>query len=81
VRVLVPSLRLFILTGDKTSQEIFKLNTLNHIIIKVELYRAQPGLTSATTTKALAMSGSTASNSLDVCGAAVATCIGNALKR
>jgi hypothetical protein len=26
-------------------QEIFKVNSLNHVIIKVELYRAQTGLT------------------------------------
>jgi hypothetical protein len=33
------------LTRNTQSQVIFKLNSLNHIIIKVELYRAQTGLT------------------------------------
>jgi hypothetical protein len=32
------------LTKNMISQEIFKLNSLNHIIIMVELYRAQTGL-------------------------------------
>jgi hypothetical protein len=32
------------LTGNVKSQEIFRLNSLNHIIIKVELYRAETGL-------------------------------------
>jgi hypothetical protein len=32
------------LPGNIKSEEIFKLNILNHIIIKVELYRAQAGL-------------------------------------
>jgi hypothetical protein len=42
----VESLPLFLVTLKRniTSQEIFKLNSLNHII-KVELYRAQTGLT------------------------------------
>jgi hypothetical protein len=38
-------------------------------------------LRSATTSKTLPMSGPSASNFLDVCGAVVATCVGNALKR
>jgi hypothetical protein len=33
------------LTRNVKSQEIFELNSLNHIIIKVESYRAQTGLT------------------------------------
>jgi hypothetical protein len=33
------------LTRNVKSQKIFKLNSLNHIMIKVELYRAQIGLT------------------------------------
>jgi hypothetical protein len=33
------------LTRNVKSQEIFKLNSLNHIIIKAESYRAQTGLT------------------------------------
>jgi hypothetical protein len=33
-----------ILTRNINSQEIFKLNSLNHIIIKAVLYRAQTGL-------------------------------------
>jgi hypothetical protein len=36
---------LITLTGSVKSQEIFKLSSLNHIIIKVELYRDQTGLT------------------------------------
>jgi hypothetical protein len=36
---------LVILTRNIKYQEIFKLNSLNHIIIKVESYRAQTGLT------------------------------------
>jgi hypothetical protein len=36
---------LVILIRKAKSQEIFKLNSLNHIIIKVESYRAQIGLT------------------------------------
>jgi hypothetical protein len=38
-------------------------------------------LRSATTVKTLGMSGTTASNPLDVCGAVVAICIGNVLKQ
>jgi hypothetical protein len=66
---------------DIKSQEIYTLNSLNLIIIKVESYRAQTGLTTATIAKSLAMYGPTASNPLDVCRAVVATCIQNALKR
>jgi hypothetical protein len=33
------------LTRNVKSQEIFKLNSLNHIIINIESYRAQTGLT------------------------------------
>jgi hypothetical protein len=42
----VESLPLFLvsLTRKLKSQEIFKLNILNHIIIKMEPYRAQTGL-------------------------------------
>jgi hypothetical protein len=38
-------LLLVTLTRKVKSQEIFKLNNLNHIINKVESYRAQSGLT------------------------------------
>jgi hypothetical protein len=71
---------LFILTGNLKSKEIFKLHSLNHIIIKavIELGLA---LRIVTTAKTLAISGPTASNLLDVCGAVVATCIQNALKK
>jgi hypothetical protein len=34
----------FILTINIKSQEIFKLNSLNHIVIKVELRKGQTGL-------------------------------------
>jgi hypothetical protein len=42
----VEPLPLFLVTLTRSikSQEIFKLNSLNHIIIKVQLYRAQTGL-------------------------------------
>jgi hypothetical protein len=38
-------LLLVTLTRNKKSQEIIKLNSLNHIMIRVELYRAQSELT------------------------------------
>jgi hypothetical protein len=43
----VETLPLFLVTliRNTKSQEIFKLNSLNHIIIKVESYRAHTGLT------------------------------------
>jgi hypothetical protein len=43
----VETLALFLvtLTRNVKSQEIFKLNSLNHIIIKVQLYIVQTGLT------------------------------------
>jgi hypothetical protein len=73
---------LVILTRNIKPQEIFKLNSLNHIIIKVDLYRAlKLALRNDTTAKTLAMSALNASNALNVCGAVVATCTGNALKR
>jgi hypothetical protein len=50
------------------------LSRYNHTELKLALH-------SATTAKTLAMSGPTASNSLDVCGVVVATCIENAPKR
>jgi hypothetical protein len=56
------------------SNEIFKLNNLNHIVIKL-------ALGSASAAKTLAMSGPTASNPLDVCSAVVSICKGNAPKR
>jgi hypothetical protein len=65
------SLFLVTLTRNVKSQSILKTNSL---VIKVESYRAQ-------TSKMLAMFGPTASELLDVCGAVVATCIGNAPKR
>jgi hypothetical protein len=75
----VETLPLFLVTSTRNvkSQEIFKLNRLNHIIIKVECTELKLALRSATT----AISGPTARNPLDVCGAVVATCIGNAPKR
>jgi hypothetical protein len=69
------------LTIKIKSQETFKLNKINHIIIKVELYKPRLALCSATTAKTLAMSDITANNPLDACGVVVATYIGNALKR
>jgi hypothetical protein len=63
----VETLPLFLVAFMRNAkyQEIFKLNNLNHIIIKVEPYRAR-----ATTSKGLAMS-----------GAELATCTGKAPKR
>jgi hypothetical protein len=40
-----PPLFLVILKRNAKSQEIFKLNSIKHIIVKVESYRAQTGLT------------------------------------
>jgi hypothetical protein len=54
------------LTRNIKSQEIFNLNSVNLIIIKVESYRAQTGLTDTTIAKTSAMSGPTASNILSV---------------
>jgi hypothetical protein len=70
------TLFLVTLTRNIKSQEIFRLNTLNHIIIKVDLYTAQTGLTVLQLVKLWDNS-----NPLDVCGAVVAICIGNVLKR
>jgi hypothetical protein len=39
------ALFLVILTRNITSLDLFKLNNLNHVIIEVELYRGQAGLT------------------------------------
>jgi hypothetical protein len=77
------TLPLFLVTLIRNiiSQEIFKLNSLNHIITKVEPYRSQILIKKCYTVKALAMSGTTAINTLDACGVVVATCIGNVLKR
>jgi hypothetical protein len=69
------------LTRKVNSQEIFKLNSLNHIIIKVESYRTQTDLMQCYNCQTLVMSWQTASNPFDVCGVVVASCIGNALKR
>jgi hypothetical protein len=46
IKIHVETLPLLLvtLTWNIKSREIFKLNSLNHIIIKVELYRAQTGL-------------------------------------
>jgi hypothetical protein len=78
----VETLLLFLvtLTRNVKSQEIFKLNSLNHIIIEVES-ELKLVLHNATTAEILAMSGPTASNPLDVRCVVVATCTGNAPKR
>jgi hypothetical protein len=68
------------LTRNIKSQEIFKLNSLNHIIIKQSYAELRLALCSAITAKTLAMSGPTASNPHDVYVAVVDTCIGNVLK-
>jgi hypothetical protein len=69
------------LTRNIQFQEIYKLNSLNHIIIKVQLYRIRLDVCSATIAKTLAMFGPNVSNFINVCGVVVATSIGNVLKR
>jgi hypothetical protein len=77
----VNTLPMFLVTWTKViiSQEIFRLNCLNHIIIRVELYRAQTGCVQCYNCKTSSMSGPVASYPLNVSGV-VATCIGNALE-
>jgi hypothetical protein len=76
-----PSIPCYLKKKQK-SQEIFKPNCINHIIIiEVELYRAQTCVMQCYNCQTLAMSGPSASNPLDVCGVVVATCIENVLKR
>jgi hypothetical protein len=62
-------------------QAVFKPNSLDFIVIKVQVHKTQTALCSVTAAKTLAMSRPIASNALDVCGVLVATCIRNALKR
>jgi hypothetical protein len=69
------------LTRNVISREIFKLNSLNHIIIKVESYRAQTGLTQCYNCQNFGHVWVNCNNHLDVCGVVVATCIENAPKR
>jgi hypothetical protein len=56
-------------------EKIYKVKTFLKIYTEIIL-----ALHSATTAKTFAMYGSTASHPLNVCGAVVDTCIGNALK-
>jgi hypothetical protein len=76
------SLTLFLVTLTRSiqSEEIFKLNGLNRIIIKVELFRAKTGLMQCYNCQTLAMFRPNASTPLDIHGAVVATCTENALK-
>jgi hypothetical protein len=81
VQTQLENLPLFLvfLTRNVKSQEIFKLSSLNRIIIKIESYKAQTSLINATTAKTLAMSEPTATNPLHVGCVVVATCTGNIL--
>jgi hypothetical protein len=73
------NLPLFLVTLPRTekSQQIFKLNKICNIVIKVEAYRAQNGLTQCYNS---AMSGQTAGNCLVACGVGGGTCIRSARK-
>jgi hypothetical protein len=79
----VRTLLLFLvtLTRNAKSQEIFKLNSLNHIIIKVELYRAQIGLTQCYNCQNIGHVWANCKQPPNFCGAVVATCTENAPKR
>jgi hypothetical protein len=78
----VEPLPLFLVTLTKNikSQEIFKLNSLKHII-KVEFNKAQTSLTQCYNCQNFGHVWANCNQPLDVCGAVVATCTGNALKR
>jgi hypothetical protein len=73
------ALFLLILTRNKKPQEILKLKRLNRIIIKTELYRAQIGLTQCYNCQKFGHFWANCKQPFYVCGAMVATCIGNAL--
>jgi hypothetical protein len=64
----LPSLFLVTLIRSTKSQEIFKLNNLNDIIVKVELHRAQTGFKQCYSFQKLAISVPIASYHLGVCG-------------
>jgi hypothetical protein len=66
----VETLLLFLvtLTRNMKSQEIFELNSLNHIIIKVELYRAQTGLKQLYKCQNFGHVWANCKQPLDVCG-------------
>jgi hypothetical protein len=66
------------LTRNVKSQEIFQLNGLSNIIVKVESYRAQTGLTQYYNCQNFGHVWANCKQPLDVSGAVVATCIGNA---
>jgi hypothetical protein len=61
------------LTRNIKSQEIFKLNSLNHVIIKVDLYRVQIGYDCQNFGHVWA----NCKHPLDICVAVVATCKAN----
>jgi hypothetical protein len=69
------------LTCNKKSLEIFKLSGLGHVVIKVEAYRAQAGLTQCCSCQNSAMSGPTAGKPPSVCGVEMAVSIKSALRR
>jgi hypothetical protein len=69
------------LTRNIKSQQTFKLNSLNHIIIKVEIYITQPGLMQCYKCQNFGHVWTNCKQPLSVCGTVVATCIGNALER
>jgi hypothetical protein len=82
-QIHVETLHLFLvaLARNIKSQEIFKMNGLNHIIIKVELYRVRTGLTQCYYCQNFGHVWANCEQPLDVCGAVVATCMGSAMKR
>jgi hypothetical protein len=76
-------LPLFLITLSRTvkSQEIFQLQSLCHIFIRVEAYRAESGLTQCHNLNNLATSGLIVSNLPVACGAGVATCTNSVHKQ
>jgi hypothetical protein len=75
-RSTIINLSLFLITFPRTtkSQEIFRLQSLCHMAIRVEAYRAQNGLTRETTASSSATPGQTSNNLPAACGAKGVTC-------
>jgi hypothetical protein len=76
------NLPLFLVTLPRTekSQQIFKLNKICNIIIKVEAYRAQSGLTQCYNCQQFGHVWANCSNRLVACGVGGGICIRNARK-
>jgi hypothetical protein len=77
------TLLLFLITLPRTpkSQEIFRLQKLCHIAIRVEAYRNQNSLTQCYNCHSLATYGQTASSHPAVCGAGPDTCTRSAPRK